>query len=47
VGAVIGTLGGRQVRGALAKAFGNDHPAAFIEDAVAIGGAVLALAVLL
>ena len=47
LGAVIGTLGGRQFRGALAKAFGNDHPAAFIEDAVAIGGAVLALGVLL
>ena len=47
LGAVIGTLGGRQFRGALAKAFGNDHPAAFIEDAVAIGGAVLALAVFL
>jgi len=47
VGAVIGTLGGRQFRGALAKAFGNDHPAAFIEDAVAIGGAALALGVLL
>ena len=47
VGAVIGTLGGRQFRGALARAFGNDHPAAFIEDAVAIGGAALALGVLL
>jgi uncharacterized membrane protein len=41
VGAVIGTLGGRAVRGQLARAFGNDHPAAFIEDAVAIGGACL------
>jgi uncharacterized membrane protein len=47
VGAVIGTLGGRQFRGALAKALGNDHPAAFIEDAIAIGGAALALGVLL
>jgi uncharacterized membrane protein len=40
-GAVIGTLGGRAVRARLAAAFGNDHPAAFIEDAVAIGAAVL------
>lgn len=37
VGAVIGTLGGAAARGALAKAFGNDHPAALLEDAVAIG----------
>jgi uncharacterized membrane protein len=41
VGAVIGTLGGRAVRGKLAAAFGNDHPAAFLEDAVAVGGACL------
>lgn len=41
VGAVIGTLGGRAVRAQLATAFGNDRPAAFIEDAVAIGGALL------
>jgi uncharacterized membrane protein len=41
VGAVIGTFGGRAIRGRLAKAFGNDHPAAFIEDALAIGGAVV------
>jgi uncharacterized membrane protein len=40
-GAVIGTLGGRAGRARLAAAFGNDHPAAFIEDAVAIGAAVL------
>jgi uncharacterized membrane protein len=40
-GAVIGTLGGRAGRARLATAFGNDHPAAFIEDAVAIGAAVL------
>ena len=38
VGAVIGTLGGRAVRGRLAAAFGNDRPAAIIEDVVAIGG---------
>jgi uncharacterized membrane protein len=41
VGAVAGTLGGRALRGWLAGAFGNDHPAAFIEDAIAIGAAVL------
>ena len=41
VGATIGTLGGRAVRARLAAVFGNDHPAAFIEDAVAIGGAML------
>jgi uncharacterized membrane protein len=41
VGAVIGTLGGRAVRGRLAAAFGRDRPAAFIEDAVAIGGGLL------
>jgi uncharacterized membrane protein len=36
VGAVIGTLGGRTCRAQLARAFGSDRPAAFIEDAVAI-----------
>jgi uncharacterized membrane protein len=41
VGAVIGTLGGRACRARLAATFGSDPPAAFIEDAVAIGGAVL------
>lgn len=41
IGAVIGTLGGRAARGRLAAAFGKDRPAAFIEDAVAIGGAAL------
>jgi uncharacterized membrane protein len=40
-GAVIGTLGGRAVRSRLASAFGKDRPAAFIEDAIAIGGAYL------
>jgi uncharacterized membrane protein len=37
VGAVIDTLGGRFIRGKLATVFGNDHPAAMIEDVVAIG----------
>jgi uncharacterized membrane protein len=41
VGAIIGTLGGRAFRARLAAAFGSDRPAAFIEDAVAIGGALL------
>jgi uncharacterized membrane protein len=41
VGAVIGTLGGRQFRARLATAFGKDPPAAFIEDGVAILGAIL------
>jgi uncharacterized membrane protein len=41
IGAVIGTLGGRHVRGRLASAFGSDRPAAFLEDAVAIGVALL------
>jgi uncharacterized membrane protein len=36
IGAVIGTLGGAEVRARLAAAFGKDAPAAFIEDAVAI-----------
>lgn len=38
VGAVIGAYGGAAARGALAKAFRSDRPAALIEDAVAIGG---------
>ena len=44
VGAVIGTLGGAAARGALAKAFGSDRPAAFLEDAAAIALGVLAVA---
>jgi len=41
VGAIIGTLGGHAARARLAAAFGNDRPAAFLEDGVAIGGALL------
>lgn len=41
IGAVIGTLGGSAFRARLAKVFGSDRPAAFLEDAVAIGGALL------
>ena len=36
LGAVIGTYGGAAARGRLAAAFGQDRPAALIEDAVAI-----------
>lgn len=46
VGAVIGTLAGADIRGRLAKAFGQDRPAALIEDAVAIVGACLIIAAL-
>lgn len=45
-GAVIGTLGGHAVRARLAAAFGSDRPAALVEDAVAVGGAMLAVLVL-
>jgi uncharacterized membrane protein len=41
VGAVIGTLGGAELRGRLAAHFGKDQPAALIEDAIAIVGAAL------
>lgn len=46
IGAVIGTLGGAEARGRLAASFGQDRPAALIEDAVAIigGFAIVALA---
>jgi uncharacterized membrane protein len=40
VGSVVGTLGGAKVRALLANAFGKDMPAAFLEDAVAIGIAI-------
>lgn len=46
VGAVIGTLGGAAVRSRLATAFGRDLPAALVEDAVAIGGAILVVRLL-
>ena len=36
IGAVIGTYGGAEIRARIAKAFGSDPPAAFIEDAGAI-----------
>lgn len=40
-GAVIGTYGGAELRGRLAGAFGRDLPAALLEDAVAVIGALL------
>jgi uncharacterized membrane protein len=40
VGAVIGTYGGAEARARLAGTFGKDLPAALIEDAVAILGAL-------
>lgn len=40
VGAVLGTYIGAALRGALARAFGRDLPAALIEDIVAVGGAL-------
>lgn len=43
IGAVIGTLGGEAARSTLARLFGKDLPAALLEDAVAIAGAVLIL----
>lgn len=36
IGAVLGTLGGAAMRANLARAFVNDHPAALVEDAIAI-----------
>jgi len=44
VGAVIGTLGGAEARARLAARLGTDRPAALIEDAVAIGGALAIVA---
>jgi len=44
LGAVLGTLGGAAARGKLASAFRRDPPAAILEDAVAIGGAILIVA---
>jgi uncharacterized membrane protein len=41
VGAIAGTFGGYEGRSRVASAFGKDRPAAFIEDAIAIGGALL------
>jgi uncharacterized membrane protein len=40
-GAIIGTFGGRAFRARMALALGRDRPGALIEDAVAIGAALL------
>jgi uncharacterized membrane protein len=40
-GAVAGTLGGRLFRARMAAAFGRDRPAALLEDAIALGAAVV------
>lgn len=44
VGAVLGTLGGAEARARLAAKFGQDRPAALIEDAVAVIGGLLIVA---
>lgn len=41
IGAVIGTMGGAELRSRLAKTVGKDFPIALLEDMVAIGGAFL------
>ena len=41
VGAIAGTLAGAALRGRLSAAVGKDLPIALLEDAVAIGGALL------
>ncbi|HEY9628039.1 MAG TPA: hypothetical protein V6C84_12105 [Coleofasciculaceae cyanobacterium] len=46
VGAVLGTLGGAAARSRLATALGRDLPAALIEDAIAIIGAILVVGIL-
>jgi uncharacterized membrane protein len=43
VGALIGTFGGRALRGWLAKTFANDHAAALVEDTMALLGAALVI----
>ncbi|HEY0651317.1 DUF4126 family protein [Phenylobacterium sp.] len=47
VGAVAGTYGGAAGRGALARAFGRDLPAALLEDLVAVAGAAAIVCFLL
>jgi uncharacterized membrane protein len=41
IGAAVGTIGGYAARSHLAEALGNDRPAAFIEDAAALLGALI------
>jgi uncharacterized membrane protein len=44
IGAVAGTYGGAELRARMAAAFGSDRPAALIEDALAIGLGLIAVA---
>jgi uncharacterized membrane protein len=46
MGAVIGTLGGARLRAGLAAKLGRDAPAAFIEDAIAVGAAIILIMML-
>jgi uncharacterized membrane protein len=46
LGAAIGTHGGAWVRARLAEKFGNDLPAALIEDTVAVIGALVLISLL-
>lgn len=46
VGAAVGTYAGYELRRMLAGAFGQDRPAAFIEDAIAIAAGLLVAAAL-
>jgi uncharacterized membrane protein len=46
LGAAVGTFGGAALRERLASAFRRDTPAALLEDAIDIGGAVLVVGVL-
>ena len=46
VGSIVGTYGGAKARGFGAKLFGRDLPAALVEDVVALGIAVGAIALL-
>jgi len=46
IGAIVGTLGGSDVRRRLAHAFRRDRPAGILEDFVAIVGAALIVTVL-
>ena len=46
IGAIVGTLAGADIRGRLARSFGQDRPAAIIEDVVAIIAAFLIVAAL-
>jgi uncharacterized membrane protein len=42
IGVAVGTFGGYEFRARIAKAFnGDDHPAAFVEDGLALGLAVI------